>query len=105
MKIQDGGNCHAENHCRNSDYFMHQKDITYQLCNSCCYSLYPHEATDVKESFTLSSIWEYKQEHGLRLRPKNGLKILLILAGDIELCPGPAIKCSNCLETIRKNQM
>ena len=28
---QDGGDSHAENHCRNSDYFMHQKDITYQL--------------------------------------------------------------------------
>ena len=22
-RVQDGGDSHAENHCRNSDYFMH----------------------------------------------------------------------------------
>ena len=78
---------------------------SFVSCNSCCYSIYPHEATGVEESFIVSSIWEYKQAYGLRLRPKHGLKILLILAGDVELCPGPAIKCSSCLKVIRKNQV
>ena len=74
-------------------------------CNSCWFSLYPHEATDVKEYFIMSSIWDYKQEHGRMLRPKHDLRMLLILAGDIELCPGPAMKCGSCLKTIRKSQM
>ena len=33
------------------------------------------------------------------------LKMLLILAGDIELCPGPSrVICKDCLKTIRRNQ-
>ena len=36
---------------------------------------------------------------------KTWPKILLILVGDIELCPGSAMKCSSCLKTIQKNQM
>ena len=38
------------------------------------------------------------------LWPKSysGLSLLLILAGDVELCPGPNVKCVSCNKTIRK---
>ncbi len=32
------------------------------------------------------------------------LSLLLILAGDVELRPGPSIMCFRCNKTIRKNQ-
>ena len=32
------------------------------------------------------------------------LQILILLCGDIETCPGPAIKCGSCMKTVRKNQ-
>ena len=52
-----------------------------------------------------SSIWQYKQERGLFVSQSVALKMLLILAGDIELCPGPRrVKCKDCLKTIRRTQ-
>eukprot|EP00112_Aurelia_sp_Birch-Aquarium-sp1_P013505 Seg287.7 transcript_id=Seg287.7/GoldUCD/mRNA.D3Y31 product="hypothetical protein" protein_id=Seg287.7/GoldUCD/D3Y31 len=80
------------------------KKSSFVSCNSTCYSVYPSDATDTNETFICSSIWLYKENHGLRLRPKHGLKILLILAGDVEIFPGPANKCCSCQKTIRKNQ-
>lgn len=73
--------------------------------NSVCYSFHYEEATDINESYISSSLWQYKQDYGLNLRSENALKLLLILAGDIELCPGPAVKCCGCSKTIRKNQL
>eukprot|EP00794_Sanderia_malayensis_P002579 gene2579-2978_t len=80
------------------------KKSSFVSCNSACYSVHPSDASDVKETFICSSIWLYKQNYGLRLRPKHGLKILLLLAGGIESCPDPTNKCSICQKTIRKNQ-
>ena len=52
-------------------------------------------------------LWSYKQEKGYYVvqRPNchAALKILLLLAGDIETCPGPT-KCNNCSKIIRRNQ-
>ena len=59
---------------------------------------------DLKDYYFTTSIWSYKQERGISLRPRSALTILLILAGDIETCPGPCLKCNCCSKTIRKNQ-
>ena len=80
------------------------KKSSFVSCNSACYSVYPSDAPDTIETFICSSIWLYKESHGLRLRPKHGLKMLLILAGDVEICPGPTNKCCSCQKTIRKKQ-
>ena len=62
---------------------------------------------DVKESFIHSSIWQLQQGKAtfIRSRTRCVLQLLLLLAGDIETCPGPrGIRCPSCLKCIRKNQ-
>ena len=81
------------------------KKSSFVSCNSACYSVCSSDATDTKETFICSSIWLYMENHALRLRPKHGLNILLILAGDVEICPGPAKKCYSYQKTISKNQI
>ena len=59
-----------------------------------CYSFeYGEEVSDTVESFIPSSLWQFTPENGLNLRPTSASKLLLILAGDVELCPGPSAKC------------
>ena len=52
------------------------------------------------------SIWINRQEKFLRVRPtcNESAQILILLCGDIETCPGPAIKYGSCMKTVRKNQ-
>ena len=59
---------------------------------------------DVKETYITSSLWQFKQEYGLNLRSKSAMKIILILAGDIELCPGPRANCAGCFKVVRRRQ-
>ena len=57
--------------------------------NSVCYSFYGEEVLDTISLNITSSLWQYKLDnYCYSLRPKHALKILLIIAGDIELCPG-----------------
>ena len=81
------------------------KKASLVTCNSVCYSLYPEDAKDVKETYISTSLWQFKQEYGLNLKPKFALKILLILAGDIELCPGPRVNCAGCLKKVQRSQV
>ena len=70
-----------------------------------CYHKYVGESVEIKETYVYSSLWVFKEERGLFVRRQHLLKILLILAGDVELCPGPRnITCGCCTKTIRKNQ-
>lgn len=74
--------------------------------NSCCYSLYDDIPQDIKNTHCTASWWIYKHEKGLNLQPKSTVRILLILAGDVELLLGPATyNCVKCLKTIRKNRV
>ena len=41
----------------------------------------------------------------MNLKPKFALKIFLILAGDIELCPGPRVNCAGCLKKVQRSQV
>ena len=79
----------------------------FAFCSS--FNLYVnHTETSlvIKASFTYSSLWIYSQETSFQLRPSRSsiIQLILLLCGDIETCPGPGIKCSTCLKTIRKNQ-
>ena len=40
---------------------------------------------------------------GFSTHPGLTLRILLILSGDIELCPGPRSRCGKCEKCFRKN--
>ena len=72
--------------------------------NSICYSFRGETILDERCSHLMSCLWVYKSVRGLYVRPKHSLKLLLILAGDIELCPGPTVKCNICNKTVRKKQ-
>eukprot|EP00112_Aurelia_sp_Birch-Aquarium-sp1_P018492 Seg442.3 transcript_id=Seg442.3/GoldUCD/mRNA.D3Y31 product="hypothetical protein" protein_id=Seg442.3/GoldUCD/D3Y31 len=60
------------------------------------------------ESFICSSLWVNKEVNLFCLRPKprGVVTVLLLMAGDIETCPGPVVRkvCFGCRKTIRKNQ-
>ncbi len=80
------------------------KKTSLVSCNSVCYSLYPEDVRDIKETYISSSLWQFKQEFGLNLKPKYAMRILLILAGDIEICPGPRANCAGCFKVVRRCQ-
>lgn len=65
------------------------------------------EVINIKETFIYPSIWQYDQEHKIIIRRKHFVKLLLLLAGDIETFPGPVrtrYTCTSCMNTLRKNQ-
>ena len=74
-------------------------------CNSVCYSRYPEDAKNVKETYISTSLWQFKQEYGLNFKPKFALKILLILAGDFELNPDPRVNCTGCFKKVQQSQV
>lgn len=82
------------------------KKQSFASSNSKCYSLNGEEARDVVNSRIVTSLWVYKNERGIYLGRNchSGLTVLLLLAGDVELCPGPCPKCYTCSKTIWKNQ-
>ena len=86
--------------------FSSLKKQSFASSNSICYSFTGEEAKDICNARIISSLWTYKQEKGITIRRNShsGLNILLILAGDVELCPGPALKCFICSKTVRRNQ-
>ena len=73
--------------------------------NSVCYFVCDHEAKVVGKIRIIPSLWTYKQDRGVTLgrSSHSGLYILLILAGDVEVCPGSGLKCFICSKTIRRN--
>lgn len=62
----------------------------------------------LEETFIYSSLWINKETNVFWLRPhRRGLvSLLLLIAGDVESCPGPVPRktCLSCHKTIRKNQ-
>ena len=72
--------------------------------NSNCYMFKGEYVKDIREMFVCSSLWQYQLDFGLKIRPKVALQILLLLSGDIELCPGHSLNCPTCVKGIRRNQ-
>ena len=76
------------------------------MSESVCYSLYPEMKTTYEiESYINGSLWVYKQYYELHTRPNGTFTLLMILAGDVELNPGPALTCSSCLNVIKRRQL
>ena len=79
------------------------KKVAFTQANSVCYSFHGEDIIESSETFIVSSLWSYKQTHAMVLRPKNVIRILLIISGDIETCPGPIVKCNCCGKGIRED--
>ena len=82
------------------------KKPSFMNANSVCYSFRGELANDINISWIATSLWVNRQENKLHLGQEShvGLALLLLLSGDIELCPGPCMKCLTCSKSIRKNQ-
>ena len=60
---------------------------------------------ELQETFIYSSLWSYREINAFGLRASNRsiCQLLLLLCGDIEMCPGPAVKCGSCLKAMKRN--
>ena len=69
------------------------KKPQFTNANSICYSFHLEEAIDVPDMYLTCSIWNYFDSIGFAcLQPRSVVKLLLILAGDVEVCPGPTLE-------------
>ena len=67
----------------------------FASASSVCYSFHGEVAVDPKQTLICQSVWCYQQRYGIQVGRKVDLQLLLLLSGDIELCPGPV--SGNCL--------
>ena len=67
------------------------------------YSIRGEIACDHKDYYYSSYVWLLYRDKNIFLQPKAALKMLLILAGDVELCPGPRSRCQKCEKCFRRN--
>ena len=71
---------------------------------SCCYSYHGEKVEDPENTYITASLWEFHKNLFVFVRkPKYVLQILLLLAGDIETCPGPRARCCKCNKCFRRN--
>ena len=49
------------------------------------------DVLDYKPTYTFTAIWQYISKPTIKIRSKSAIQIILLLRGDIELCPGPNI--------------
>ena len=67
----------------------------FASASSVCYLFHGEVAADPKQTLICQSVWCYQQRYGIQVGRKVDLQLLLLLSGDIELCPGP--ESGNCL--------
>ena len=66
------------------------KRVSYVNATSTCYSLHGEDVVQPEGSYFASTLWvHYRGNVNFRLKCMS--QILLILSGDIELCPGPEV--------------
>ena len=65
------------------------KKPSFATASSCCYSFHGEVSVDEVNGFICESVYVYQRNHVVKFRPKLAIQILLLLCGDIELCPGP----------------
>ena len=69
-----------------------KRKASFASANSICYSFRSSNVQGVEEvdvSYIYPSIWQFNHMYGVRLRRKTALQLILLLSGDIEICPGP----------------
>ena len=65
------------------------KKPAFSSPSSVCYSFYGEEAIDLSQTYVCQSLWCFQQMNGVQVGRKVDLQLLLLLSGDIEVCPGP----------------
>ena len=85
---------------------VYTKKPSFMNENSVCYKFHGEPANDIENSWIVTSLWINRQEKLLQLGQEShvGLTLLLLLSVDIELYPGPCMKCFTCSKSIRKTQ-
>ena len=82
---------------------------SFAIGNSICFSFNDEDVEDVQNSRKCTSMGVYKQEKGAyighNLHNNAGLKLLLLLAGDVGMCPGPCDRCISCKKKMNRNQL
>jgi hypothetical protein len=59
------------------------------------------QVDEARDTFIYSSLWVQRQLHGLNIRPKIAVQLLLLLAGDVETLQAPTLKCNTCLKRVK----
>ena len=72
-------------------------------CLYCNAEQYFEHFLEENNLYLTTSVLNFCRENCARLPPKSLLQILLILPGDVELCPGPRVRCSECTKCFRRN--
>ena len=81
------------------------KKPSFLNSDSVCYYFNDSSAISFEQNHLYSSIWQFKRERGLFISQNVTLKMLLIYAGDIELCPGAGkVICKDCLKTLLRER-
>ena len=87
------------------NFFVRKPSFT--SADTICLAINATEVIESKETFIYASLWQYNQEKTITFTGKYFTKLLLLLAGDLEINPGPVnrkLTCTTCVKTIRKNQ-
>ncbi len=74
--------------------------IIFWLKNPTFSSFYGEEAIDLSQTYVCQSLWCFQQMNGVQVGRKVDLQLLLLLSGDVEVCPGPGHISSNNPELI-----
>ena len=69
--------------------------------SNACYNFTTSEVAEEKESFIYSSLWQYNLEKPIFVYKKYLFRVLLLLAGDIEVCPGPTARIT-CIDVLKQ---
>ena len=82
--------------------------ITFTKASSQCLycnaeQYFEHFLEEKNNLYLTTSVWNICRGNCARLPPKSLLQILLTLAGDVELCPDPRARCSECTKCFPRN--
>ena len=71
--------------------YFHGKKPSYGFCFYKSNYVVVESGITAEESFVYTSLWQYNLERQVIYRRKYFLRVLLLLSGDIEMCPGPSV--------------
>ena len=70
-------------------------------CLYCNAEQYFEQFLEENNLYLTTSVWNIGRGNCARLPPKSLLQMILL--GDVELCPGPRVRCSECTKCFRRN--
>ena len=65
------------------------KRLFFVTSNSVCYSLHGEEINENAPTFIYESLYVLQKVKTISFKPTSLFELVLLLSGDIEICPGP----------------